>query len=188
MSKPLNFALIAFAMVMMNSVLTIAEDSKEAETEAFSKRILGNWEGTMSIDDKSLKKFMTDNNVPENVAPLLKKQIEAGKVYFAFQQDGTAKAGIGAQGRVKYSDSKWKVKNEKGNHAEIVITDDKDKSGTLDATFQKDGTIVGKLIPPDTQKVKAPDITLTMKRVEKLPEETKPTPPKTETKEEAKPE
>lgn len=181
-----------FAILVVGSHLAFGQEEagKDAKAKPASEKIVGYWEGTLSIDDESLKKFMKDNNLPENFAPMIKKRMESGKFYFSFQKDGTGKAGIQAGGRLRLNEITWKVEKEEGNHAVIVITDDKKEDGKLDATFQKDGQVVATLIPPKKLQGKAPDLTVTMKEIEKLPEEAKPAAtesPKTE-KPTAKPE
>lgn len=179
MAKVLKRYGLVFAILVMSSLIVYGDEEKSKATKAepASKRILGNWEGKLSVDEKSLKKFMEDNRLPENAGPTVKKQIESAKFYFSFQEGGMGKSGMGTMGRISFHDTTWKIENDKDNQAMIVITDDKDEEGKLDATFQEDGTIDAKLILPEKQQVKLPNMTITLKKIKKLPEESKPMPP-----------
>src|SRR5690349_17696923 len=113
-----------WVILVVSSLLAFGEEEngQGAKTKPVSTMILGNWEVKMSIDEQSLKKFMKDNNVREDVANDIKEQVEATEIYVSFQKDGIAKQGSGKPRAVKFIDCTWKVKNEKGDHAEIVVT------------------------------------------------------------------
>jgi hypothetical protein len=176
MDSILRRFLSVFVIAAVSSLVAFGEEEngQGAKVEPISKRILGDWEVRMSIDEESLKKYIKDNNVPEDVATTIKNQIEATEIYLTFQEGGTAKTGSGEPGDVKFIDSTWKIKSEKGNHAEIVITHGNGEPGMLDATFQKDGTIVARPSPRENHNPKTPYPTLTLKKLEKLFEEKEP--------------
>ena len=183
MAPVLRHSLFAFAIVLAGSGLAYGEEqkseaSRDANAKPVSEWILGNWEGKISINKDSLKKFMKDQNLPDEALPVIQKRMEMFNMYFSFQKDGTGKAGMARNGRLSFDDTKWKVEIEKGNHAVIAIIDHEDENGKLDAIFQEDGTIIAKVIPPKKQQGRIPDMTLTLKKIKKLPEETEPMPKK----------
>ena len=168
-----------FAVVVLSSLIGCgsgdkAGDDKEGNAQPISKRILGNWEGSATIDDASLQKFMKEKNIPEDQAARMKERMQEDKLVFAFNEDGTGKAGTATGGRVDLDDIEWKIQNESDNHAEIVIIDKArpGKDATLDVTFQEDGTVNAKIIPPEEEKGSMPDFTIKLKKIDKLPEET----------------
>ncbi|MCA9071274.1 MAG: hypothetical protein KDA84_20240 [Planctomycetaceae bacterium] len=167
------------------------EDTKaDNKTESLSKKIIGHWEGKMTIDEEALKKMAKDNGIPETSLTAIKKQVEASRLYFSFQEDGTGKGAGLRDGQIKFDEMKWKLEKENGNQGLIALTEKEGPVGKLQATLRKDGTIVATIIPPEKTRITFPDLKLTLTRLEKLPEETQPKDPeKPETeKETSKPE
>lgn len=166
-----------FAVLVLSSLIGCgggdkAGEDKEGNAQPISKRILGNWEGSATIDDASLQKFMKEKNIPEDQAARMKERMQEDRLVFAFNEDGTGKAGSATDGDVSLDDIEWKVQNESGNHAEIVMIDGArpGKDATLDVTFQEDGTVNAKVILPEGESM--PDFTIKLKKVDELPKET----------------
>ncbi|MCA9071273.1 MAG: hypothetical protein KDA84_20235 [Planctomycetaceae bacterium] len=155
---------MVLALVLMSSLVGCGSKPKPA-----AERILGNWEGKMEIEEESLKKFMKDNGIPEEKLPDIKETMLGGKFYFAFEKDGAGKAGEGEDDHAHIHAMKWKVDSEDGNKAVIAITDHHDETVKLDGTFQEDGSFVAKIIPPENEKGEMPSMTVTLKKVDKLP-------------------
>lgn len=155
---------------------------KESESEPIRERILGNWKGHVSIDDAAFEKFMKDDDPlsevisrseklrsqSERINAQIKKQMLTKKIYISFSENGTGNGGEGPdEGPVRFDEISWKIEKEDGDHAVIGIKDNRDKVVKLDATFQDDGTFIGKHIEDD----RAMPFSIHFKRIEDLPQE-----------------
>jgi hypothetical protein len=180
MSKVMRRTSFVFAAVVLASLIGCGGGDEEkgntTKDESISKRIVGNWQGNPDFDDAAFEAYMNERNMPEELKREMKKSIEESTFLFSFQEDGTGKAGMNENGSVRFDDVEWKVENESGDKAQIAIKDSVSKDGKLDVTFQEDGSIIAKLVPPEEERNSLPDFTIHLKKVDELPKETKANP------------